>query len=293
MARAPFGSASPTTEQMGSGRQAVVALVVVLAGLAGLQLFVLGDSTATTFAWTVSPTLAAAFLGAAFWGVAVAAISAYRSAEWRELSVLLPVATITTTLVLIATLLHLDKFHFGAAQLLPVIAAWVWVAVYVVVPPIFALLWRAELGRRGRAGWGLTSRLRGETGTRPYPPRLRSALAVMAGGLAIVAVILFVVPGTLPWPWTLTPLTSRMTAAFLAGVASTALVMAVEEDLARLRIAAVAMVGFGVFQILAVARFRSDVTAGPVVAWLWILFLVATIGLGGAVLVLGSSRRRR
>ena len=47
-----------------------------------------------------------------------------------------------TTLTLVVTLLHLDRFHFGAAEPLPRVAAWAWLAVYLTTPVAFALgLW--------------------------------------------------------------------------------------------------------------------------------------------------------
>ena len=59
-------------------------------------------------------------------------------------------AVATTTLVLVATLLHLDRFHFGVAEPGPLVAAWVWLIVYLIVPPLLGLLWLREL-RAGTA----------------------------------------------------------------------------------------------------------------------------------------------
>ena len=93
-------------------------------------------------------------MGAAFWGVTIALLVAYRLPDWPQLALLLPVATVTTSLVLVASLLGLDRFHLSSGPVLGMIAAWVWLIVYLVVPLVFAYLWRSELRsgkNRGRS----------------------------------------------------------------------------------------------------------------------------------------------
>jgi hypothetical protein len=281
-----------TAERTSRVRRAIVGLVVLLAGTAGIQLFLLADSTATTFAWTVAPPLAAAFMGAVFWAGAVAAATGYRGTDWREISILLPAATIFTTLVFLATLLHLDRFHFGADQLLTAGFAWAWLGVYVIVPPLFAFFWRAELQRRG-AGGPTSSRGRGDGARVPYSTAIRGASGLIAAALFGVAVVQFLSPGTLPWPWALTALTSRMNAAFLAGVAAALLAIAVENDAGRLRVTAIFLVTFGVLELLAILRFSSNVTSGAVVSWAWAGLLVVITVLAAAVLRARNGGRGR
>ena len=48
----------------------------------GFLAFVLAGETEDWFAWTITPELSAAFLGAGFWGTAVAALLASRERAW-------------------------------------------------------------------------------------------------------------------------------------------------------------------------------------------------------------------
>lgn len=66
-------------------RQTTLAMrgLLAVAGLlvigAGVPLFVLSETTADHFAWTVSPPLTAAAIGAAYWGSAVVELVASRA----------------------------------------------------------------------------------------------------------------------------------------------------------------------------------------------------------------------
>ena len=66
------GTTSPTVkpvavEPLVPGMRVLLYVAAVLVLLAGFQLFVFTDRTATYFAWTVRNPLAAAFLGGAYW----------------------------------------------------------------------------------------------------------------------------------------------------------------------------------------------------------------------------------
>ncbi len=61
-----------------------------------------------------------------------------------------------TTLTLMVTLLHLDRFHLHAADLLTRSLTWAWLLVYAVVPPILTPVWwrQARTARGGLAPEG-------------------------------------------------------------------------------------------------------------------------------------------
>src|SRR3954453_3681477 len=91
-----------------------VLLVVfaVLTAMAVVALFVLSGQTDQTFAWTIQPPLTAAFLGAGYAAGFVLVVLALRDPVWAHSRV--PVLTILAfvALTLVATLLHIDRFHF-------------------------------------------------------------------------------------------------------------------------------------------------------------------------------------
>lgn len=111
------------------------------------------------------------------------------------------------TLMLIATLLHLDRFHFGVSGAVARFAAWFWLFVYVIVPLVMLAL--------------LAVQVRVPGSDPPRQPTLPSWLAWLIGlqgtVMAIAGAGLFVAPtvvGTV-WPWVLTPLTGRAVGAWL------------------------------------------------------------------------------
>src|SRR5713226_10073681 len=109
--------------------------------LAGLQLTVFTEQTATYFAWTISqPFLTAAFLGASYWAAVPVEVIAARQSTWATARVAVPAIWLFTTLTLVATLLHFDKFHFSSPIASAQGAAWFWLAIYAGVPVAMALI---------------------------------------------------------------------------------------------------------------------------------------------------------
>lgn len=256
----------------------------VLVVLAGVQLFVFTERTATYFAWTISPTLTAAFLGAAYWAAAAFEFAAARASSWAEARIAVPAVFVFTVLTLLATLLHLDKFHFGSSFGFGTQAVtWAWVAIYSIVPVLLAMVWM----RQHRAPGSDPPR------THPFPMWLRVLVAVQALLLLVVGAGLFVAPSstTAWWPWALTPLTSRAVGAwaFSLGVAAGHALW--EHDAVRVRPAAVAYLAFALLETVSVLRYRDvgdwDSTAGIV----YLLFLVSSAVTGTVALWLSRDTR--
>src|SRR5688500_10950706 len=116
----------------------------------GIQCFVLADFTAAFFAWTINPPLTAAFLGASYWAAFPLVFLSAREREWARARVAVYGVLVFTTVTLVATLLHLDRFHLGSPQPLARVAAWAWMAVYVLVPPSLLVLLLRQRRASGR-----------------------------------------------------------------------------------------------------------------------------------------------
>src|SRR5438552_14020908 len=82
--------------------------------LAGLQLTVFTEQTATYFAWTIHPPLTAAFLGAAYWAAVPVEVIAARQTIWAKARVGAPGICFFPTLTPLATPLHLARFNFSS-----------------------------------------------------------------------------------------------------------------------------------------------------------------------------------
>ncbi len=237
---------------------------VVLAVGATAGLYIGTTHTETDFSWTIVPALTAALLGAAYGGTLVFFGLALLEREWVNFRMVIPAPFTLSTLLLIATLVHLDKFHLDS-DLVPATVAWVWLIVYIIVPPMVVVLFVAQLRAPG------TDPPR----SRPLPLALRAFVFVfgvcgVVGGLA-----LFVAPDRAAdhWPWAITPLTGRAIAAWMAGLGVAALQAVWENDLRRTRIGMGAVLTVGVLGLIAVARYSDDITSWWPGGWVLVIVL--------------------
>jgi len=252
----------------------------VLVLLAGFQLFVFTERTNTYFAWTIVNPLAAAFLGAGYWASFAIEALAARQRIWANARIAVPTVFVFTVLTLVATLLHLDKFHLGGS--VPAgtrVVTWAWIAIYVLVP----LLMLVVLVRQART-----------PGSDPprsvlLPGWVYAALAVQAIILLGFGVALFAAPGpTAPlWPWQLTPLLAQATGAWLISLGVAAAHALLERDARRLRPAMVGYLLLAVLQAIAVARYPHRFHWGSTAGIIYLIFLVSIVPTGAAGLVRG------
>lgn len=274
-----MSNASGNTTRTGEGRRTLPAVrgFLLLAGLfafiAGVQLFVFPGSTDEHFAWTIQVHLSAAFLGAGYFGGAVLEFAGVRERSWARTRITLPVVWLFSTMALIFTLIHLDRFHHTSPVWNTALAAWVWIFLYVVVPPLLLalLIWQ--------------ERQPGEDEPRlsPLPSWGRAALIASAAVLLVVGGFLFVAPGAMMpvWPWDLTPLTSRAVGTWLFAIGFALAHAAYENDYARVAAGAKAYTVFAALALIAVARFPADVHWDRPGTWLYLAFLVIALLLGG------------
>ena len=279
MKPAPAGlDAAVATRPLLPGTRVLLGAFSSLTLLAFVALFILAENTESTFAWTIQPPLTAAFLGSSYAAGTVLVLLSLR--EWAWANVRIPFLTIFVfvVLTLVATLMHVNKMHFdddfGGLDLLAKVAAWFWLAVYVVVPVAMLVL----LVRQERApGDDPPAR-------HPVPTALRVPLAVESVALLVVGALLFIDPttATTVWPWPLTPFTARVVAAWLLAFGLATALAALMGDLHRLRTATIAYTVFGVLILVCVLRFAGTVTWDRPVAWLFVALDVAVILTGAA-----------
>src|SRR5881628_2979138 len=241
--------------------------------LAGLQLTVFTEQTATYFAWTISPPLTAAFLGASYWAAVPVEIIAARQSTWASARVAVPAIWLFTTLTLVTTLLHFDLFHFSPSAVLSAqAAAWFWLAIYAGVPVAMLLIWILQV----RAPGGDPPR------GPPAPTWMRFGVLGQGIGMLAVGVALFIVPDAVKgaWPWTLTALTARAIGAWLIGIGFAAFHASRENDFLRIRPLAGGYIAFAALQFIAIIRYFADVNWSSPAAWLYVAFLASVLPVG-------------
>ncbi|HEV7654934.1 MAG TPA: hypothetical protein VGP36_09410 [Mycobacteriales bacterium] len=267
------------------GTKALLGVFVVLTALATNQLYVLSAHTDAYFAWTIKPPLTAAFLGAGYAAGCVLVVLGLRSTAWAHARIPVVTVAVFATLTLVATLLHLDKFHFGADGTIARFAAWFWLAVYVVVPVALTAL----TVRQQRASGPDPDR------RHPVPAWLAAAFGVQGLVMLVTGVVLFVAPSTATtlWPWTLTPLTARVVAAWLVAFGVAALLTLAERDLGRVATGTVAYTVFGVLELLALLRFHDEPRWGSAAMIGYLVVLVTIIPVGATGWLAAVRARRR
>jgi len=254
----------------------------LFAVISGLLLFVGATRTDDFFSWTIDPPQTAAFLGAAYWAAAVLFTWAATQHSWQRLRIAVFPELAVAVVLLIATYMHLDKFHddlFG----------YFWVSVYAIAAPVLIYLTAAtRAAGEGREG----------DGRLPMPTALRLALAGQALAFAVYGVGLFVTPSGFDgaWPWALTPLTARAIAAFLLGFALAAAIAVRADSLRAFRGAALTYAVLGLLELLAAALHSSDFKDGAALP-LFAAFFASVLAVGAAGSLIGreaqpSSARR-
>jgi hypothetical protein len=251
--------------------------------LSTLSLYILAAETDRHFAWTINPPLSAAFLGGGYAAGFVLIMLTTREHVWARARIAYATVCVFVWVALLVTLLHLDRFHFDVDDAWPRFLAWLWVVVYVVVPPWMTALLIAQRRVRGRD----------PDVTEPMPDGLAAVMIGQAVVLTVIGAGLVIAPTRVGdvWPWVLTPLAGRAIGAWCVALGFAAALSVHERDLSRLRIAAVAYVVFGLLQAGSLVRFRDDVEWGDASAWLYVGMLVVITSSGAYGWARSANRR--
>ena len=254
--------------------RAGVWILFVLALANGVFLYLAPGSADTDYAWSIKPPVNAAFIGAGFLaGTLATGLVLFATTRWRSLETLPPALWVLATTLLIATLIHTDRFKWDYPP------TWLWLVVYAGVPfavPVLVLLQRRVAEPEP-----------------PADPRLgtvRVLSAVCGAALVAGAAALFVAPVDVgaDWPWALTPLLGRAVAAWYAMVGTMLLSCATQ-----LRRASEAVIPYGTLAVWCLLLLAlpilhpGDVETGSGEFAAWLLVMVVLLAL--AVLALARS----
>lgn len=178
---------------------ALVVMPVLFA--AWVILFLFPTRTATLWAWTIRPRMSAITLGAGYLGGVWFFWRVSRAKHSVEVAGGLLAATVFTTFLGAATVIHWDKFNHSH------VSFWTWAFLYFASPPFLMVLFLAS---RSEPKNGVSDALM---------PLWLSRLLGMLGTVQLAGACLwFADPGRFQehTPWALTPLSSRSVASFVA-----------------------------------------------------------------------------
>jgi len=232
--------------------------------------------TQTNFAWPIQPVVMAAVLGGFYITSAPLFLLPLFAKRWEMIRVMILPTALFSSIQLVATFLHWDKFSVGSVPF------YVWFASYLLPPPIFAgaYVWHQ---RRAAA--------RPAASDEPLPAWLYWLFAVCGSGLAAGALLIFAVPALLIpfFPWQLTPLTARSLSGWLMIVGTMMLSMLRENHRTRSRLAALMLILILPALLMQIARYAGEVNWSSPVLWFGVI-LFAIIGWCGLYLANGSWR---
>lgn len=263
---------SPSVRPLTAAMRWLLYAASLLVFLAGFQLTVFSDQTATYFAWTISPPITAAFLGAAYWAAVPVEVLAARQTTWAQARVAVPAIWLFTTLTLVVTLVHFDRFNFSSPIASAQGAAWFWLAIYAGVPVAMLVVGWLQLRVPG-----------GDPPHGPAPPTwMRIAVLVQGGAMLAFGVGLLLAPTVVGsiWPWALTALTGRAIGAWFVGIGFAALHALRENDFLRIRPLGGGYTVFAILELAALARYAGEVNWSTPAAWVYLAFLLSILPIG-------------
>ena len=258
------------------------AAVVVPAALgAFLVLYLWPEHTGRLFAWNIQPGLTALVMAAGYGAGAYLAVRALIGRRWHRVALAyLPIAAFAAP-ILLATILHWDRFNHGHVWF------YAWVVVYAVLPFLLPALWY-----RNRA----TDPAEPEPSDVVVPRPVRWILFAAGVYAVVLGLLLVVVPqvAIAIWPWSLTPLTSRVLGPFYILSGAGSILLALESRWSAWRHPAETSLIWSALLLVGLVRGWSDMNASNPLAWGYVVItILSLVGIGALYVALEARRRRQ
>ena len=270
------GGAVAKTDQVYATTRWISIVIVPVLVAAFVILYGFPDRTMQLWSWMVCPEMNALIMGGGYLSGAYFFTRVARAREWHRVSVGFVATTVFASVLMIATVLHWDRFNHDH------VSFWAWLLLYASTPVLLPVLW----AKNQRTDPG---ELR--AGDTRIPRALRTVVGVGGAVQLAFAAFMFLWPASAAeiWPWELDAATSRAASAFVAFPAVTWLWFLFEERWSCFRITThVATLGMVLLGIAAL-RVRDDFTSDAV----WVGYLVSlAVGIGLNVALYAAMERR-
>jgi len=244
----------------------IVAVVVVpFLWLAFLILYFFPDMTGERFAWAIKPHMTSLYIGAGYLGGSWLFLNAIFGKRWHRIHGGFLAITTFTWFMLIATFLHWDRFSHGK------LGFTLWLILYIITPFLVPALW--FYNRRTDSGQPEESDL-------IISPVVRW-ITRLVGTIGLVFVLIgFLVPDFVirVWPWTLTPLTARVMAGWIALLGVGAFSMAADPRWSAWRVPLESIVIWHIMVLIAAGLSPADFTMG-LLNWYTLSIVVMVVGI--------------
>lgn len=248
--------------------------------VAFVMLYFFPNDTATLFSWTITPTMTPLMMGGGYIAGSYFFVRLIMGGRWHWYTHGFPAIATFTWFMLIATLLHLDKFHQGH------ISFYAWLALYIVTPFLVPYLWLRN--RRTDPGTPNPNDV-------VVPDYVRMIAGITGAGLLLIALFMLVLPDTAIsiWPWKLTQLTAQVIGGWFALPAVVGIMLSRDSRWSAWPILLESQMIALVLMLISIVRAWTDFNQSNALTW------VFTVGI--SLLLLGvlalyvamESRRRR
>ena len=261
-------SISPSGDRIYGFTKFVAALLGLVVFLAFIVLYFFPTRTKQLFAWPIQPPMTAMFIGASYANGAIFFSAVLFEKKWHRVWAPHIGVFFFATMLLIATILHWDRFNHAH----PVF--WLWVFIYVLAPVLVP--------------WALIRNLP-EDPNRPdavdaqVPLALRLTWFVPGLVLLAAAVYGFIKPAWLipHWPWKATPLTMRVMMSFYCMVGVAVFTVLREPRWSAWRIGTIGVIVWHALIITAGFLRQGDFKNGLFYGWWFpfeaVLFIAAVL----------------
>jgi hypothetical protein len=252
--------------------------LAVLTVFFGPALFLFPGRTDVTWSWEIQPEMSAIVVGAGYILGLLTIPGLLLRNQWHALNTALWVTWTFSTAMLLATLLHLDRFFVGTLRF------YVWFIVYLLMPFALPVAW--WFNRRYSAP-RKPDDLVFET-----PVRYGGLIA----GLLLTGLGLFMFinpPGAAAiWPWQLTPLMSRVIGGWAMFFGTGGIVLFLEPRYSAYRALLSSVVVYDILLLIGTFRYLDQFDFTRSSTWIWFIFLITSI-LSVTALVTFYERRYR
>jgi hypothetical protein len=274
-------ASSPAANRILPLTRGVAAVLGAIVFAAFVVLYFFPSRTAQLFAWNVQPPMTAMFMGASYANGTVFFASVLFGRKWHRVWAPHLGVAIFAALLMIATLLHWEKFNHTH----PVF--WAWIGVYSLAPVVVPwALWRNRGEDPGTP----------EPGDPLVPLALRRVWLVPGALFVLAATAAFVDPAWLIalWPWKATPLTLRVMVSFYSMLGVAVFTVQREPRWSAWRAGAWGVLTWHALVLVAAGLRRQDFLPGSLHLG-WFAFEAALV-LGTLATILymerGTARRR-
>jgi hypothetical protein len=216
------------------------------------------QATATNFAWPIQPVVTAALFGAVYFSALPLMVAGTFTRTWERARVVVLPAAVFTAAMLIPTFMHIDRFSTGTVSFA------IWIASYVLPPPVFVACYIWQQKRSQPIGSGITQ---------PLPALERGFLFANGAVLMMFAIAVMVFPAILQSiaPFTFTPLTARAFAGYVTLASLLQVSMAFENDWPRSKLATIMLIPLPFVILFQLVRFADGVQWGNVALWVFLV----------------------